>query len=339
MLSFISSLVDLRVLLVTTLLSPLALAIAYLPPEARLEISRLFNLREQEIREKLIELIPSGSAGSQSSARSASAPATDAIDRMEISGVRIGTIVDALRGVVCPQVAPVFSWKSAIVALGGALGLASLICKFLPARPRMIEPPVTDVDVVTMDVHRELQSTHDELIAQYNRLVDTYRNLRDGKGVPRSEYAKLALRAAQFRGLMVYALLSSLATFSPNLQPSLDAKRVFESGNAGHLLSLIVAAVLAAAYATQRPSVRYREVPLRRFAIVIGFGGIFLGGTVALLIALPYNLLTPVEAQGLTQAKIVGILSARLLLLPLAGAAGAYLCAAVMRARHPGGAR
>lgn len=68
-----------------------------------------------------------------------------------------------------------------------------------------------------------------------------------------------------------------------------------------------------------------------RIAIRIGFGGVFFGSLIALSIALPYQMLTPVPNAAMSEHQALIIILIRLLILPTSGLIGASLCVLVAR--------
>lgn len=142
-------------------------------------------------------------------------------------------------------------------------------------------------------------------------------------------YPDLALRAAQTRTTIVYAFLSGVSTTL--LRPDFFQSNSFFSANGAHILGLAACAFGAAVWATHTPALRYPDMKAFRIAIRIGFGGVFFGSLIALSIALPYQMLTPVPNAAMSEHQALIIILIRLLILPTSGLIGASLCVLVAR--------
>ena len=66
----------------------------------------------------------------------------------------------------------------------------------------------------------------------------------------------------------------------------------------------------------------------------VAFAGVFFGGLIALCIALPYRLLTPVEAAALEMEQVRTLALVRLLALPVVAALAATAWLALLRGYH-----
>lgn len=127
------------------------------------------------------------------------------------------------------------------------------------------------------------------------------------------------LRARALRVAVIYGLLSCFSTTL--VQPdfaSLQSIRPWPSSNTWHFAGLAAAAVAAALYG----SWGFRRTRLRPFEVALGISarGIFLGGLIAVCIALPYQVLRPIELKTLGTDLVVFILTCRLIILPLLSA-------------------
>lgn len=142
-------------------------------------------------------------------------------------------------------------------------------------------------------------------------------------------YPDLALRAAQTRTTIVYAFLSGVCTTL--LRPDFFQSTSFFTGNSAHILGLAACAFGAAVWATHTPALRYPDIGTFRIAIRIGFGGVFFGSLIALSIALPYQMLTPVPNAAMSEHQALIIILIRLLILPISGFIGASMCVLVAR--------
>lgn len=200
---------------------------------------------------------------------------------------------------LCPAVLPV------------AYLLAVLDCFFLPAKPKISKQTPFVLPIHAVSTARPMHS----LTKSERERIENYPGL--------------ALRAAQMRRAIVYAFLSGLSTTF--LRPDFFQSSSFFEGNGGHILGLASCAFGASVWTTHTPAIRYRDLRNSTLAIQIGFGGVFFGSLIALSIALPYQMLTPIPNAAINEHQALIILVIRLLVLPVFGLFGASSCVLVAR--------
>ncbi len=141
----------------------------------------------------------------------------------------------------------------------------------------------------------------------------------------------LGTRAKQLRVALCYALLSGLSTAlcPPNFTA---ASFLADTQNRWHIFSLVAVACVAAAWGAHRLADGKREALVA--AAAVGFGGIFIGGLIALSISLPYRMITPIEEVRLQMADVGRFAAVRLALLPILAGMSTLLWIVVYRAYH-----
>jgi hypothetical protein len=149
-----------------------------------------------------------------------------------------------------------------------------------------------------------------------------------------THYKEFALRAAQGRCMVVYALGSYAgAVFAPLNTATIQINRegILHQDVILHLVAMSMAALCAAAWSSQQPSQYLRDYPGFLLSLKIGFGGVFLAGLIALAIGLPYLMANSASSAILNQPPILAVIVLRLALLPLCGWLGALVCCVLTR--------
>lgn len=233
------------------------------------------------------------------------------------SGITPELLEQHIEGYICTiQQQPTHSLLHRVLVLlptvlPAAYVLAVLTCFFLPPKPKVVRQGGAAYPLHAVP-----------LVPQKQSITNSDRERIEN-------YPDLALRAAQTRTTIVYALLSGVSTTF--LRPDFFQSNSFLSANCAHLVGLAACSFGAAVWATHTPALRYPDIKTLRIAVRIGFGGVFFGSLIALSIALPYQMLTPVPNAAMSEHQALIIILIRLLILPVFGFIGASLCVLVVR--------
>lgn len=202
-------------------------------------------------------------------------------------------------------------WIEATTAtLPVSFGVALMICLIIPGRTNQAEdrgedelPPVVDGPTVAVNRAGLSQMLQDRQV--------------------------LAGRARQLRVALIYALLSG--TFTAFKPPSFTTEDFWGSAqNRAHMLALGAAACISAAWGAHSLARSKREA--MAIAAAVGWGGVFIGSLIALSIALPYRLVTPIEAVRLHTNDAARFALVRLGFLPLLAGIGSLAWVVAHRA-------